>query len=52
MNLLNTDLCNKIGDDFLNDDLICRVEKKTLMGVKIVQVIERFRKMGKRRGQL
>ncbi|XP_023741429.1 uncharacterized protein LOC111889507 [Lactuca sativa] len=33
--LLKTDLCNKIGDNFLNDVLICSVEKEALMDVKI-----------------
>ncbi|KAL7616349.1 hypothetical protein Lser_V15G04463 [Lactuca serriola] len=50
MKLLKTNLRNKMSDDFLNDALICSVEKEALMNVKIERVIERFRKICNRRG--
>ncbi|XP_023749728.2 uncharacterized protein LOC111898012 [Lactuca sativa] len=34
MKFLKTDLRNRIGDDFKNDDLICSVEKEALENVK------------------
>ena len=50
MKLLKTDLRNRIGDDFMTDALICSVEKEALLDVKIERVMERFRKMGQRKG--
>ena len=50
MKLLKTDLRNRIGDDFMNDALICSVEKQALIDVKIEDVMARFRKMGLRKG--
>ncbi|KAL4557442.1 hypothetical protein LXL04_035619 [Taraxacum kok-saghyz] len=41
MKLLKNDLRNRIGDDFLNDALICSVEKEALINVKIENVMER-----------
>ena len=50
MKLLKTDLRNRIGDDFMNDALICSVEKQALIDVKIEDVMARFRKIGLRKG--
>ncbi|KAI3509688.1 hypothetical protein L1887_25188 [Cichorium endivia] len=52
MKLVKTDLRNKIGDEFLNDALICNVEKEDLVKVKFEDVMERFTKMCIRRGEL
>ncbi|XP_023753981.2 uncharacterized protein LOC111902371 [Lactuca sativa] len=52
MKFLKTDLRNRIGDDFMNDALICSVEKEVLENVKTENVINRFRKMKERRGEL
>ncbi|KAL4573048.1 hypothetical protein LXL04_019841 [Taraxacum kok-saghyz] len=49
MKLLKTDLRNRIGDDFMNDGLICSVEKQALIDVKIEDVMIRFRKMGQQK---
>ncbi|KAI3508207.1 hypothetical protein L1887_23212 [Cichorium endivia] len=49
MKLIKTDLRNKMGDDFMNDALICNVEKETLLKVKLEDVIERFQKMSTRK---
>ncbi|XP_052627759.1 uncharacterized protein LOC111897621 [Lactuca sativa] len=52
MKLLKTDLRNKIGDDFLNDALLCNVETEALAKVENEKVMERFQKMSARRGQM
>lgn len=52
MKLLKTDLRNKMGDDYMNDALICNVEKEALMEVKIEDVIDRYQKMCTRRCQI
>ena len=49
MKLSKNDLRNRIGDDFLNDALICSVEKEALVNVKIENVIECYGKMGKQK---
>ena len=45
LKLVKTDLRNKIGDDFLNDALVCNVEKEALVKVKFEDVMKRFTKM-------
>ncbi|XP_052627808.1 uncharacterized protein LOC111880587 [Lactuca sativa] len=52
MKLLKTDLRNKIGDEFLNDALLCYVETEALVKVDNEKVMERFQKMSARRGQI
>ncbi|XP_023751773.2 uncharacterized protein LOC111900134 [Lactuca sativa] len=52
MKLLKTNLRNKIGDEFLNDTLLCNVETEALAKVENEKVIERFQKMSVRRGQI
>ncbi|KAL7596703.1 hypothetical protein Lser_V15G29697 [Lactuca serriola] len=52
MKLLKTDLRNKIGDEFLNDALLCNVETEALAKVENEKVMERFQKMSTRRGQI
>ena len=52
LKLVKTNLCNKMGDDFLNDALLCNVENEALMKVKYEEVMERFTKMRIRRGGL
>ena len=47
MKLLKTDLRNRIDDNFLNDALICSVEKEALINVNIKYVMVCYRKMGK-----
>ncbi|XP_023737575.1 uncharacterized protein LOC111885559 [Lactuca sativa] len=52
MKLLNSDLHNKIGDEFLTDALLCYVETEALVKVKNEKVMEQFQKMYARRGQI
>ncbi|XP_023747169.1 uncharacterized protein LOC111895313 [Lactuca sativa] len=52
MKLLKTDLRNKIGDEFLNDALLCYVETEALVKVENEKLMERFQKMCARRGQI
>ncbi|XP_023756451.1 uncharacterized protein LOC111905003 [Lactuca sativa] len=51
MKLLKTDLRNKIGDEFLNDALLCIVKTEALAKVENEKVMERFQKMFARRGK-
>ncbi|XP_052627237.1 uncharacterized protein LOC128133745 [Lactuca sativa] len=52
LKLSKTDLRDKIGDEFLNDALLCNVETEALMKVEDEKVMERFQKMSARRGQI
>nr|XP_043618691.1 uncharacterized protein LOC122590556 [Erigeron canadensis] len=52
MKLVKADLRNRIGDMFFNLCLICSVEREALANVTNEQIIERFLKMGTRKGQL
>ncbi|KAJ9556488.1 hypothetical protein OSB04_011102 [Centaurea solstitialis] len=52
MKIVKTDLRNKIGDEFLNDELICTIEKEALLNVTSDDVINQFQKMKSRRTQL
>ncbi|KAI3523499.1 hypothetical protein L1887_01674 [Cichorium endivia] len=52
MKLVKTDLRNKMGDDYMNDALICNFEKEALMKVNIEDVMDRFQKMCTRRCQI
>ncbi|XP_052621486.1 uncharacterized protein LOC111882654 [Lactuca sativa] len=52
LKLLKTDLRNKIGDEFLNDALLCNVETEALTKVEDEKVMERFEKMYAQRGQI
>ncbi|XP_052625820.1 uncharacterized protein LOC111909411 [Lactuca sativa] len=52
LKLLKTDLRNKIGDEFLNDALLCNVETEALTKVEDEKVMEQFQKMYARRGQI
>ncbi|KAJ9565720.1 hypothetical protein OSB04_001686 [Centaurea solstitialis] len=45
MKIVKTDLRNKIGDEFLNDALICTIEKEALLNVTSDDVINQFQKM-------
>ena len=44
MVLYNNTLRNKIGDTFMNDVLICRIEKETLVDVIIERCDEKLSK--------
>ncbi|XP_023746575.1 uncharacterized protein LOC111894713 [Lactuca sativa] len=52
MKLLKINLCNNIGDEFLNDALLCNVETEALVKVENEKVMERIQKMSARRGQI
>ena len=52
MNIVKTNLRNRIGDQFLNDCLVCYVEKDVLDTISNEVVIDHFQKMKTRRGQL
>ncbi|XP_023730429.2 uncharacterized protein LOC111878149 [Lactuca sativa] len=49
LKLLKTDLRSKIGDEFLNDTLLCNVETEALTKVEDEKVMEQFQKMYARR---
>jgi len=49
MALLKTDLRSKIGDEWLNDLMICYVEKEIFRSISSDKIIYRFEDMKKRR---
>jgi hypothetical protein len=51
MKIVKTVLRNRIGDDFMNDCIICCLEPRILYSIPIQDVIDRFLKMKNRRGQ-
>ena len=51
MKIVNTNLCNCIGDEFMNNCLICYVEKEEMMKVTNDAVVRHFMKMQGRRFQ-
>jgi len=51
MKIVKTNLCNRIGDEFMNNCLICYVEKEETMKVTNNVVVCRFMKMQGRRFQ-
>ncbi|XP_024989357.1 uncharacterized protein LOC112523917 [Cynara cardunculus var. scolymus] len=52
MKIVKSDLCNKIGDEFLNAAIICTIEKEALLAVSNDDVITQFQKMKSRMAQL
>lgn len=52
LKLVKTDLRNRMGPEFLNNAMVCAVEKDFLQKVKDDNVMERFQAMKKRRGQI
>jgi hypothetical protein len=51
MKIVKTNLHNRIGDEFMNNCLICYVEKEEMMKVTNDTVVRRFMKMQGRRFQ-
>jgi hypothetical protein len=51
MKIVKIVLRNRIGDDFLNDCIICFLEQRLLHSILIKDIIDRFLKMKNRRGQ-
>ena len=45
MKIVKTNLCNRIGDEFMNNCLICYVEKEEMMKVMNQVVVCSFMKM-------
>ena len=52
LKLVKTDLRNRMGQEYLNNAMVCAVEKDFLREVKDEDVMERFQAMKKRRGQI
>ncbi|PIA41989.1 hypothetical protein AQUCO_02100076v1 [Aquilegia coerulea] len=52
MNIVKNRLRNRMGDQFMNDSLITYIEKDIFDGIDNESIIQRFQKMGPRRGQL
>ena len=52
MNFVKSDLRDRMGDEYLNSALICVIEKEKLSKIENEAVIESFRAMTIRRGQL
>ncbi|RLM91633.1 hypothetical protein C2845_PM08G14540 [Panicum miliaceum] len=49
MSLIKTNLRNKMGDEWLNDLMICYVEKEIFRSISNEKIIEQFEAMKKRR---
>jgi len=49
MSIVKTDLRNKMGDEWLNDLMICYTEKKIFRSIKNDKIIKRFEDMKTRR---
>ncbi|XP_062224592.1 uncharacterized protein LOC133923175 [Phragmites australis] len=52
MNIINTDLCNKIADEWLNDLMICYIEKEIFKGLDDKRIMKRFQAIKNRRMNL
>ncbi|KAL6517883.1 hypothetical protein OROMI_033584 [Orobanche minor] len=49
MNIVKTDLRNKMGDDFLTDCLVCYIERDVFLGIDNETIIQYFQEMRARR---
>jgi len=49
MSIVKTDLRNKMGDEWLNDLMICYTEKEIFRSIKNDKIIKRFEDMKDRR---
>ena len=52
MNFMKTRLCNRMGDQLLNDTLLVYVEKDIFNGPDNETIMRHFQSMKTRRGQL
>ena len=49
MSIIKIDLCNKMGDEWLNDLMICYTEKEIFRNISNEKIIKRFEEMKERR---
>ena len=52
MNIIKTDLRNKIGDEWLNDMMVCYDERDIFARIEDKKIIEHFHGLRDRRGHL
>ncbi|KAK9049900.1 hypothetical protein SSX86_031131 [Deinandra increscens subsp. villosa] len=52
MKLIKTDLRNRMGEEYLNNALLCAVEKESFLKVKEEDVMARFQAFKNRRGNI
>ena len=52
MNIIKTELRNKIGDEWLSDMMVCYIERETFMRIDEEDILQRFQSMQTRRIQL
>jgi hypothetical protein len=52
MNIIKTNLRNKMGDDWLNDLMICYVEKEIFAEIDDKKIMPRFHSYKEHRGHL
>jgi hypothetical protein len=45
MNIINRELCNKIEDDWLNDLMVCYIEKEIFKSIDNEIIIRRFQRL-------
>ncbi|XP_074323164.1 uncharacterized protein LOC141660101 [Apium graveolens] len=52
MNIIKTNLRNKMGDEFLTDCLVCYIEKELFINIENEVIIQHFQNMKSRRADL
>lgn len=52
MNIIKSNLRNKMGDEFLTDCLVCYIEKELFMGIDNEVILQHFQNMRTRRADL
>ena len=52
MNIIKTDLRNKMGDDWLNDLMVCFVEREIFAKISDKEIMVHFHALKNRRGHL
>ena len=52
MNIIKNWLCNRIGDQWINNCLVTYIEKDIFKTIECKEIMQRFQNMKNRRGQL
>ncbi|KAI5682688.1 hypothetical protein M9H77_03916 [Catharanthus roseus] len=52
MRTIKNDLCNRMGDEFLNDSLVCYVEQEIFKSIENEDILQQFQNMQTRRIKL
>ena len=52
INIIKNRLCNRIGDQWMNDCLVTYIEKDIFKSIECEEIMQQFQNMKNRRGQL